>query len=107
MLILKGQNFKLPTIMHILNESESICIMYDRSKPIIGGFYINPDETNFDDFILNLDGLLQEEHEKRACEQWDYIIIYSNEYEQNYHCYMNKLVKLNKYCVCLLITCCE
>lgn len=75
MQILKAKTGKSITINHILNNSQSICIIYHTEQLSVDGFFINNKDYSIKDLINFISNNLSIDNVGKT---FDYLIIYTN-----------------------------
>ena len=94
MIILKGECGKSRVIENLMNTTNSICFMYDNFPSTFSTISLDCREYSLNDFLECISNTL----EKAAIddEHYDYLLIYTNQDEENLQVIINWL-KLNEY----------
>lgn len=102
MLIVKGKNGKSLLVQILADHTESICFEYHEYPVMYGSFYVDSEIYSLSDFIDFIKDYNDENH-------YDYLIIYTNEKEDN----LNELIdflnkhKLNIFYKSIIVMCKE
>lgn len=81
MLILKGNSGKSRVINMLMNQTNSICFMYYDTPCIWNSICIDNREASLEDFLKYISNAITEEAVNDR--HYDFLIIYTNEYEED------------------------
>lgn len=107
MLILKGKTSKSDVVNRIMQSEDSICFIYSDSKNIIYGdtvFFVDKTIYSLENFLQEIKSVFgNASHDK----QFKYMIIYTNESEENLNSFIHQLEEDKNMFQCteIIVTC--
>ena len=107
MLILKGKTSKSDVVNRIMQSEDSICFIYSDSKNIIYGdtvFFVDKTMYSLENFLQEIKSVFGNVFYNK---QFKYLIIYTNESEENLNSFIHQLEE-NKnmfQCTEIIVTC--